>query len=106
MGSIGETIKKFAESAVGVGVADADGVGAGAADAEADGVGAGVVVAETVGVGVAVQIFLFPDFMHLKVLLPTTFLAPICLQGDPFLIVAASAGAENAVSNAAITSAA
>ena len=109
-GSIGETIKKFAGSAVGlgVGVADAVGLGVGVADA----VGLRVGVADTVGlgagvadaVGVAVQTFFLPALTQLKVLPLITFFKPICLQGEPFLIVAASAGIEDVASNAAITS--
>ena len=76
-GSIGETIKKFAGSAVEVGVADA--------------------------VGVAVQTFFLPVLTQLKVLPLITFFSPICLQGEPFLIVAASEGIEDAASKVAIT---
>jgi hypothetical protein len=39
----------------------------------------------------------------LKVLLLITFFSPICLQGEPFLIVAASEVIEDAASKAAIT---
>jgi hypothetical protein len=39
----------------------------------------------------------------LKVLPLITFFSPICLQGEPFLIVAASEGIEVAASKAAIT---
>ncbi len=123
-GSTGETIKKFAGSAVGlgvgvaVGVADAVGLGVGVADVVglgvgvADAVGLGVGVADVVGlgvgvadaVGVAVQTFFLPDLTQLKVLPLITFFTPICLQGEPVFIVAASAGIEDVASNAAITS--
>ena len=103
-GSTGETIKKFAGSVVGlgvgvaVGVADAVGLGVGVADV----VGLGVGVADAVGV--AVQTFFLPDLTQLKVLPLITFFTPICLQGEPVFIVAASAGIEVVASNAAITS--
>jgi len=93
-GSTGETIKKFAGSAVGLGVGVAVGV--------ADAVGLGVGVADAVGV--AVQTFFLPDLTQLKVLPLITFFTPICLQGEPVFIVAASAGIEVVASNAAITS--
>ena len=102
-GSIGETIKKFAGSAVGlgvgvaVGIADAVGLGVGVADV----VGLGVGVADAVGV--AVQTFFLPDLTQLKVLPLITFFTPICLQGEPFLIVAALAGIKDTASNPVIT---
>ena len=56
------------------------------------------------GEGVAVQTFFLPAFTQLKVLPLITFFTPICVQGEPFLIVAASAGIDDATNNAAITS--
>ena len=102
-GSTGETIKKFAGSAVGlgvgvaVGIADAVGLGVGVADV----VGLGVGVADAVGI--AFQTFFLPDLTQLKVLPLITFFTPICLQGEPFLIVAALAGIKDTASNPVIT---